>query len=412
MKIKISPIAILNFLPDGKHFLFVQRSAKDSGSLLARSLEGSEAKQILPVGSNVSYSNGYLFYAKDGTLMAQPFDAAGLRFTGKPTPIAESVDYYDARNVGYFSAAQNVLVFRRAPLENRELVWLDPAGKELDHWGDPAPYSGGSFSAASRMGVLYRANPSGRGNSLWLVDAERRTITRLTPDSDLDQRGMVSADGKSVVISATNGYHSALVRRSLVSSGTEEQLAESGDWLSVSNQSSDGRYALVALQDPKTGFDIYSVDLAGDRKVLPVLNSQYDEADASLSPDNKWLAYTSNENGSRELYVTSFPGGGSKWQISNGLASEFTDSYVRVADWSPDDKSMHYRQADKIYTVDVNSVSGKPEFSPPKEMMTIPHDLELISIMADGKRILATRPVGQRSAPPVDLALNWRHLVE
>ena len=397
------------FLPDGKHFLFVQLPATDSGSVFARSLDGNEANKILSIASNVSYSDGHLFYVKDGTLVAQPFDAAGLRFTGKPTPIAESVEYYDARNVAYFSAAQNVLVYRRAPLENRELVWIDPAGKELDHWGEPAPYTGGSFSPVSRMGVLYRANPTGRGNSLWLVDSERKTITRLSPDSESDQRGLVSADGKSVVISATNGYHSALLRRSLVSSDKEEQLTESGDWLTVSNQSTDGRYVLVALQDPKTGFDIYSVDLAGDRNVVPVLNSQYDEADASLSPDNKWLAYTSNENGSRELYVTSFPGGGSKWQVSNGLASEFSDSTLREVDWSPDGKSLHYRQADKIYTVDVSIVSSKPEFSPPKEMMTIPRDLELISIMADGKRILATRPVGQRSSPSMDLTINWEH---
>jgi hypothetical protein len=107
--------------------------------------------------------------------------------------------------------------------------------------------------------------------------------------------------------------------------------------------------------------------------------------------------------------VTSFPGGGSKWQVSNGLASEFSDSTLREVDWSPDGKSLHYRQADKIYTVDVSIVSGKPEFSPPKEMMTIPRDFELISIMADGKRILATRPVGQRSSPSMDLTINWEH---
>ena len=399
------------FLPDGKHFLFVQRSTTDSGSVFARSLDGGESTRILGVGSNVAYGNGHLFYVKDGTLMGQPFDADGLRFSGKPIPIAESLDYYDPRNIGYFSVAQNVLVYRRAPRENRELVWLDSTGRELDHWGEPAPYDGGSFSPSSRMAVLYRANPSGHGNSLWQVDTERRTITRLTPDSELDQRGVVSADGKSVLISATNGYHSTLVRRSLVSSGKEEQLTVSGNWLTMANQSSDGRYAFVAIQDPTTGFDIYSMDLASDRKVLPVLNSSYDEADASLSPDDKWLAYTSNENGGREIYVTSFPGVGSKYQISNGLASELTDSYVRVVDWSPDGKRMHYRQGDKIYTVEVSTGESKPEFSVPREMMTIPHEVDLISIMGDGKRILATRPVGQRSASSMDLALNWQHLL-
>jgi Tol biopolymer transport system component len=401
------------FLPDGKHFLFVERSGKDSqGRVLARSLDGSESKQILPVGSNVAYSNGHLFYLKDGTLIGQPFDAGGLRFKGKPIPIAESVDYYDPRNIGYFSVSQNVLVYRHASLENRELVWLDPTGKELEHWGEPAPYGGGSFSPASRMAILYRDNPNGHGNSLWLADADRRTITRLSPDSEADQRGIVSPDGKSVLTSATNGYHSVLVQRSLVSSGKEEQLAESAHWLAVASQSSDGRYALLAIQDPKTGFDVYSVDLAGDRKLLPVLNSSYDEGDANLSPDKKWLAYSSNENGGRELYVTSFPGGGSKWQISSGGVSELSDNTVRVVDWSPDGKSLRYRQGDKIYTVEARTDGGKPEFSAPSELMSIPHEFSLISILGDGKRILATRPVGQRSASSMDLAVNWQHLLQ
>jgi hypothetical protein len=72
---------------------------------------------------------------------------------------------------------------------------------------------------------------------------------------------------------------------------------------------------------------------------------------------------------------------------------------------------MHYRQGDKIYTVEVSTGESKPEFSVPREMMTIPHEVDLISIRGDGKRILATRPVGQRSASSMDLALNWQHLL-
>ncbi len=400
------------FLPDGKHFLFVQRTGQDTvGSVYAGSLDGGETKQILPVGSNVAYSNGYLFYVKDSTLIGQRFDAAAMRFEGKPIPIAESIEYYNPRNIGYFSVSQNVLVYRQATPGNRELVWLDVTGKELEHWGEPAPYTGGTFSPASRMAVLFRENPGVHGNSLWLADTERRTITRLTPDSELDQRGVVSADGKSLLTTTTSGYHTAVVERSLISSGKEEKLAELGDYVFVASRSRDGRYALFSIQDAKTSFDVYSMDLAGDRKLVPVLNSPYAERDPKLSPDNKWLAYTSNENGGPELYVTPFPGGGSKWQVSSGgVASSIGNT--SVVDWSADGKSLHYLQGDKVYTVEVRTAGSKPEFSAPKELMSIPQGLELISIMPDGKRILATRSVGQRSASPMNLALNWQHVVQ
>jgi Tol biopolymer transport system component/predicted Ser/Thr protein kinase len=412
------------FLPDGKHFLFIQRSGNDAvGSVYAGTLDGGEPKQILPVGSNLAYSDGFLFYLKDGTLTAQPFDPAGLRLNGKPFPIAESIEYYNPRDIGFFSVSRNVLVYRQSALESRVLVWLDSNGNELDHWGEPAPFSGGTFSPSSRLAVLVRANANGHGNSLWLTDTERKTITRLTPDSDLDQRGLASADGKSTLTSASSGYHSVLLQRPLTSSGKEENLAEKnladldGSFF-VESLSRDGRYAFFTVQDAQTGFDIYSMDLMGDRKLVPVVNGPYNELDARLSPDDKWLAYTSNENGNLELYLASFPGGGSKWQVSSagvsfsaGNNSSGTNGTMSVADWSADSKSLYYRQGDKIYSVEVRTGNGKPEFSAPKELMSIPHDVDLISILPDGKRTLATRPVGQRTVSPMNLAVNWQHLL-
>jgi Tol biopolymer transport system component len=401
------------FLPDGKHFLFIQRSGNDAvGSVYAASLDGGEPKQVLPVGSNVAYSDGYLFYVKDGTLTGQRFDVAGLRVQGKPLPIAESIEYYNPRDIGYFSVSQNVLVYRQAALENRELIWLDSAGRELEHWGDPAPFSGGTFTLGGHVAMLFRDNPDGHGNSLWLTDTERKTVTRLTPDSELDERGLVSADGNHALINSSSGYHSAMVQRSLTSSGTEEKLLDMNGSVYVENESKDGRYVFFTLQDSKTGFDIYVMDLAGDRKLVPVLNSAFAERDPKLSPDNKWLAYSSNENGVVQLYVTPFPAAGSKWQVSTGgLASSKKAGDVSVADWSPDGKSLYFREGDKVYTVEVRAGEGKAEFSAPKEVMSIAHEVDLISIMADGKRSLATRPVGEHSASPMGLVLNWQHVV-
>ncbi len=398
------------FLPDGKHFLFVNWSGKDSrGNVYSGSLDGGEPKALLPFGSNVAFSSGYLFYVKDGTLMGQAFDAAGLRFQGKPVPIAESIEYYDSRKVGYFSVAQNVLVYRQSSVQSRELVWLDGTGKELEHWGEPGPYIGGNMTPGGHLAVLIRNNTDGTGNSLWLADTERKTITRLTPDSPNFVRGIVSADGKTLATTTEGAGDSVLTMRSLVSSGNEEKLSERDGSNAVQSQSRDGRYIFSRVQDPKTSYDIYSVDLAGDRKLVPILNSAYDESNPKLSPDDKWLAYTSNENGQNELYVTPFPGGGSKWQVSSGGVDVLFD--VSVEDWSADGRRLYYRQSGKIYSVEVRIDGNKPEFSAPKELMNIPQEMDLISILDDGKRILATRPVGQRIAYPQNLVLNWQHMV-
>jgi eukaryotic-like serine/threonine-protein kinase len=400
------------FLPDGKHFLFVQREGKDSiGAIYAGSLDGGPTKQILPAGSNVAYSNGYLFYLKDGNLTGQAFDPAVLRLKGKPVLVAESVEYYNPRDVGYFSVSQSILIYRQTAVSNREVVWLDSTGKELEHWGEPAPYTDGAFSPQAHAAVLFRANPDGHGSSLWLADTERKSITRLMPDSSLEQMGVISPDGTSVLVSTTSGYHSVVELHSLTT-GKEEKLIDMEGAVYGAGESRDGRYAFFTIQDPKTSWDIYIMDLGGDRKLSALLKTQFDEADPKLSPDGKYLAYTSNENGKRELYVTPFPAGDVRWQVSNGGLSGGV-SIDRIAiDWTPDGKNLRYQQGDKIQTVEVRTAGSKPEFSAPKELMTPPSDVLVVSITPDGKRTFGLRSVGQGGVLPLGMVLNWQHLLQ
>jgi len=400
------------FLPDGKHFLYAQSGGHDLqagglGRVFASSVDGGDPKEILPFNSNVAYSDGYLFYIKGSVLTAQAFNPRSLRFEGNPVSIAAAVEYYNPRMAGYFSVSRNVLLYRTAVTPNRQLVWLDSSGKELDHWGDPAPYVGSLFSPGSGMVVLDRANAANEAEtSLWLADPQRKTVQRLTSDTVSIQSALVSSDGNSVFICTSSFSNSSLVRRPLTASGAEEKLqleALPGSYV-VRAISHDDRYLFLDKQDPKTSWDVYYLDLAGDKKLTPLFTSPYDEHADALSPDNKWLAYSSNETGRLELYLTAFPAVGSKWQVSNNGLSD-------VLGWSADGKNLRYVQGDKIYNVEVRDNGGKPEFSPPKELTPLPPDLSVISISSDGQRILATRPVGDRPSPPVDFVLNWQHLV-
>jgi len=215
----------------------------------------------------------------------------------------------------------------------------------------------------------------------------------------------MSPDGKEVWIAVTTGYLSSLSRKSLTASGAEEKLVDNfGGNLNITDISHDGRYLLFNHQDPKTDYDIYTIDLQGERKLVPVLNSPASERNAKFSPDGKWIAYLSRETGSEELFVTSFPTPGSRWQISNG-------GVATPGNWSADGKNLRYRQGDKILNVEVHNNGGKLEFSVPKELVTIPQNLITVSLFPDDKRILALRPTGDTSSVPMDFVLNWQHLL-
>jgi len=391
------------FLPDGKHFLYVQRGRDAVGSVFAGSLDKQESKQVLPGGSNVAYSDGYLFYVKEGTLTQQEFDPSSISFKGNPIPIEASIEFYNPRNLGYFAVGHNLLLYRNSSVQNRELIWLDNTGKELERWGEPAPYVGGTFSSSNQTAIVYRASPTSNGNSLWLADIQRKTVNRLTPDEETAQTAVVSPDGKNLFIATTTGYVGSLVRRELGASGKEEKLLDHRNGsLTLVDISRDGRYLIFNVQDAHTGFDIYYLDLRGEMRLVPVVNSRYNDRGGRLSPDAKWMNYSSDEAGSPELYVTSFPAAGARWQISTG-------GVTGAAYWSPDGKSILYPQGDKIYHVDVHMNGDKPEFSAPKELLSLPPNLIVLSIMPDGKRILAARPTGDNVSQPINLLLNWQH---
>ncbi len=393
------------FLPDGKHFLFVQRGKNAVGSVFAASLDGGQPTEILPAGSNVAYNDGYLFYVREGTLTAQEFDASGLRFKGKPITIAANIEFYNPRNLAYFAVGHNLLLYRSSSVVNRELAWFDSSGKEIEHWGDPAPYVNGTYSPSSQTALLYRASPSSNGDSIWLADVQRKTVNRLTPDVDTGQSAVLVPGGNDVLIATTTGYVSSLVRRTLGASGKEEKLLDNVNGsLSAVDVSRDGRYAIFMKQDSKTAFDIYYMDMQAAPKLVPLLNTRYNERGGRISPDAKWLAYNSDETGNTELYITSFPAAGSKWQISNGGVSG-------SGNWSPDGKCFRYPQGDKIYEVEVHANGDKPEFSAPKEFMILPPGVNVLSILPDGKRVLAVRSTGDTVPVPINLVLNWQHML-
>ena len=393
------------FLPDGKHFLYVQRGKNAVGSVFAASLEGGQPKEILPAGSNVVFNDGYLFYVREGTLTAQEFDPSGLRFKAKPIPIAANIEFYNPRNLAYFAVSHNLLLYRSSSVVNRELAWFDSSGKELEHWGEPAPYVNGTYSPNSQTALLYRASPSSNGDSIWLADVQRKTVNRLTPDLDTAQSAVLVPGSNDVLIATTTGYVSSLVRRGLGASGKEEKLLDNVNGsLSAVDISRDGRYAIFMKQDSKTAFDIYYMDLQADPKLVPLLNTRYNERGGRISPDAKWLAYNSDETGNTELYITSFPAAGSKWQISNGGVSG-------PGNWSVDGRYFRYPQGDKIYEVELHANGDKPEFSSPKEFVTLPSGVNVLSILPDGKRILAVRSSGDAAPVPINLVLNWQHML-
>ena len=395
------------FLPDGEHFLFIARepaSTATAGSLYAGSLRGEEPKLVLERASNVQYSGGYLLYLKDANLVAQPFDASGLKLTGNPIPIAEKLDYWNARDAAYFSASSNgVLLYRKSVQTPTQPTWVDRDGREMGKVGDTGIHFDPRFSLDGSKLALARAGKDSLRFDVWITDLQHNASSRATFADSPQVSYAFSPDGNTLAVSANvGGARGELWTQSVSGSGAQETIANTPNWMTLGDWSRDGRYLFGDVQENKTREDIFFVDLKGDRKLTKFLQGPASEMAPRLSPNGKWLAYKSDESGRYEVYVTAFPGPGGKWQVSSGGGGGPGSGLS----WSSDGKELYFSSADKIMAAPIQNTESF-QFGTPQPLPMPTADLFGFTTGSTPGRFLVLRRAGPPEPSPIHVVLNW-----
>ncbi|MGH9389254.1 MAG: TolB family protein, partial [Vicinamibacteria bacterium] len=192
------------FLPDGKHFLYVARSANpDHTGIYLRSLDSDESRRLIGAYSSVVYVPPYLLYVRGETLMAQPFDASRLELTGEPFPVLEKVGSFLAMGKSHLSASENgVLAYRTHSSSYVLPIWFDRDGIRLGVLGSTADYSNPNLSPDERKLAFGRADPQTGTPDIWLLDLDRGTTSRFTSHTAGDYFPVWSPDGSRIVFAS------------------------------------------------------------------------------------------------------------------------------------------------------------------------------------------------------------------
>jgi len=394
------------FLPDGDHFLFTYREAVGAttttiavGALYGASLSGEKPRQILEASSNVQYSEGYLLYLRETVLVAQRFDPKSLKLSGDATPVAEKLDYWNVRDLAAFSAAHGTLVFRHGSLQKTQPMWVDRTGKEVGRFGEPGLYLSPRSSVDGSLVGLVRPDPDTGKGDLWVVDTARNTMSRSTFADASSVTFAFSPDAKRIAVGTIAGTATGGVWIQPTSgSGAQEKLETPKTFGTVVSWSPNGRYLFLMVQNNATRQDVYYIDLNGDKKLTPLMQSPANERAAVLAPNSKWLAYQSDESGRYEVYVTAFPGPGGKWQISNGGGG--------FASWSADGKQLYYTAGDKLMLVAIQNAETF-EFGAPSQLPMHVSEFAALGPVAPGERFPALKALSGGQSHPQEVILNW-----
>jgi eukaryotic-like serine/threonine-protein kinase len=408
------------FLPDGVHFLYQAGSDKpDASGVFVGSLDGAAAVRLLPDLTNALYApsqapgaSAHLLFRREGTLMAQPFDAQRLKTMGDMFPIAEQVSISVNAGFGAFSVSENgVLVYRSDGAgSGRELAWMDRAGKRLGTLGKPGDFYGVAISPDEKTLAVSIRNGSQR--DIWLEDLGRGVLSRFTFRSGINRSPVWSPNSSRVIFGfqslSLSSYSSEIYQKPAGGNGQEELLLHSvlngfpDDW------SPDGKWIVYEQTGQKTATDLWLLPLSGDRKPVPYLQTPFDEMAARFSPDGKWMAYQSNESGRFQVYVQAFPSSGAKYQISTSGGT-----FPR---WRRDGRELFYVSADQKLMATPIKLGATVEAGTPQPLFPIPPfpGLQLAASfyapMGDGQRFLVNSLAGGEAAaaPPISVRTNWQ----
>ncbi|HXI02063.1 MAG TPA: hypothetical protein VNI57_02695, partial [Candidatus Saccharimonadales bacterium] len=405
------------FLPDGRHFLYIQdtswgvSSSSSPNHLMLASLDGAEApRKLLDVDSLAQYvAPGYLIFVRDDSLLAQPFDAKTSKLAGAPVPLVENLPA-DRFGLAEFSAsAEGTLVYRRGSSARRRLVWVDRSGKEIAQEGEREWYTNPALSTdGKRLAVTIASSQIGGKTDIWLLDLDRGAWSRFTFESAANAVPLWSPDDRRIVFTSIRQQSFTLQVKPSSGVGTAEEIATSDLPMGAVSWSPDGQWLLVQKLTREESWNIMLVRMPGPDadKMTPFVATKNDEREPHFSPDGRWVLYESSESGRMEIYVRPFEGPRGKWQVSADGGEEPW--------WSPDGKEIFYVSPDShLMAVPVSTGSG---FS-----AGIPRQLFEARLWVtgftrnrwvpapDGKRFLLIEPGD--ATQPMTLVQNWPQLL-
>jgi Tol biopolymer transport system component len=400
-----------SFLPDGKHVLFYSRNAKDRAlaGLWTGSIDTGARQHLTAAASSaaVYVEPGYLLYRRDRYLIAHAFDPASLTFTGDPTPIADDVWYEPGVTaLTSVSASENrTVTFRSGGPETTDLAWFDRQGRRIGTEWEPKSFVTVALSADGTR-ILTGFPGQAIERNAWLYDIPTATARQITSTGDNAGSHVFSDDGARAIIGIITDAKLGMWLARLGSGAVPEFLPTERD-VSVPT---DWHGALVIHEGADlasaTTRSLYALDLDTRTNRL-LVDRPGNEGFGVISPDGRWLAYSSNETGEWETYVETFPEAGGRWRVSADGGHQ--------PRWNPKGSELFYIAPNRqLMAAQVRGGSSTFQWDSPRPLFqTDIVDLGPYrgswgyAVAPDGDRflILTRRPQGPTPAVAI---LSWR----
>ena len=394
-----------SFLPGGDRFLITDSTGGEPWIHVA-SLSTRTSRPLVRSPNQARYVHpGWIAWVDEGRLLVQAFDLPTSSLSGSVHELVRDVDAFASTGQARFAfSTEGTLVYE--PMERpSRLEWIDRQGRILGQAGDALPYARVSLHREGRWLAASVITPRDGMRDLWLVDLERGTAQTFTDQEGWEDTPAWSPDGKQVAFAADwNGPPNLYVKD--VGGGAPREVVPfdnlanfAGSW------SSDGAWLLYYRRDRATGRgDLWRVDVETLER-RPLLETQADERFPRASPDGRWIAFTSDESGRREVYVGTFP----DLRGTRRVSAEGGDQ----PRWRRDSSELYYLTSSRaIASAPITEVDGLPDPGAEVVVIQASEDLDQFELTPDATRFLVVRRNESQIRPVSQLIVGWEGLLE
>jgi hypothetical protein len=389
-----------HILPDGRTIALRVHSRGTLGSvgdsLAVISIDGGSPTRLGLEGHNViGYVDGTLIFSRTGgRIMGVPFDLAGRKVRGEPVLLLSDVAFKPYGGAMAALSDNGTLAYLVGSVST-QLQIVGEHGDVISAITEPRRYGTPVWSPDGKRIAL--SVVAGTVPDIWVYDAESRVLSRVTQNGGTEPAW--APDGKRIAFIGERGNRAQLVAAD--GSGTPQDIPGVAGLEGTPGKvelTRDGKYAIVATIGAAGGGAParrhYAIPLAGGAPVA--LETSADGQGVTVSPNGKWMAYSSGESGRAEIYIRPFPTGSGRVQVSS--------SYGALPSWSADGRRLFY--AGPAYRVASLDVSGElPRVLRTDSLFTTDYADKRFSVHPDGKRFAIIREAGEGAK--LIVITNW-----
>jgi len=372
-------------------------------AILAVRTEQKETRVVLKGGTyGRVLPTGHIVYGHGQSLLAAGFDSAPHRVAGNPVPVVEGVAMRRANgSVRYAVSNTGTLVYVPAAVARR--FALDSVSRQgtVETLATFADSSEIDQLALSPDGNQLAFRVAKANDDVHIFDLKRKITSRFTFEAGDKINPAWAPDGTHLAYFDARGNGNLLVWRRIDPRGEPEAILPAGEACFPSSSSPDGKMLVCTKDDPKTGSDLWMVRLDGVHPAQIFLQTRFNEQSAVFSPDGRWLAYSSDESGTMQVYAVRYPDGGGRIQISTEGGSEPV--------WAADGRELFYRNGDRMLAV---GIAGHPVLAVGKAQLLfttifLHSNSPSYAVTRDGQHFLMVRENETEPARQLNVVVNW-----